>query len=106
MTSRIAAVGDAHAQRAHVLAEAAGDVVVLAVHVGRHHAAERDVAACPATTGVNQPRGRKSAVEAQQREPGLGAQDARVGVEGEDAVGEPRSRRRGAPRGAGSDASP
>ncbi len=39
--SSIAPVGDAQPQRAHVRAEAAGDVVVLAVHVGGDHAAER-----------------------------------------------------------------
>ena len=34
------AVGDAHAQGADMLAEAAHHVVVLAVHVGGDHAAE------------------------------------------------------------------
>ncbi len=37
-----APVGDAHLERADVLAEAAVDVVVLAVDVGGHHAAEGD----------------------------------------------------------------
>ena len=37
-----AVVGEAHAERAHVRAEAAGDVVVPAVHVAGDHAAERD----------------------------------------------------------------
>ena len=38
-----AAIGDAHAQRAHMLAETAFLVVVLAVNVGRDHPAQGNV---------------------------------------------------------------
>ena len=71
-----AAVGDAHAQRADVLAEAACHVVVLAVHVRGDHAAERHV------LRAGRDRAKPSRAEgtprcnAAQREPGLGAQHA------------------------------
>ena len=71
-------------------AEGARLVVVLAVHVRRHHAAERHVGR------AGEDRAREAArpedpVDLPEREPGLGAQDAGLGVEGEEAVRAPRT---------------
>jgi hypothetical protein len=86
-----AIVRDAHAQRADVLAEAAHHVVVLAVHVARHHAAERHVLGSR-IDGRRPAARREEGVELPQREARLGAQHAALGIEAEDPVRQARPR--------------
>ncbi len=69
----------------------AGHVVVLAVHVGRHHAAQGDELRARRDGAVEAAR-QQQPVHGPQRQAGLGAQDAGLRVEGRDAVGQ---RRRG-----------
>ena len=71
-----APVGHAHAQPQHVGAEAAVAVVVLAVHVGRHHAAQRDELRA-GRDGREEAAGQEEPVDLAQREAGLRAQRRR-----------------------------
>ena len=85
-----ATVRDAQQELAHVAADAAGAVVVLAVDVGGHHAAQRHLLG--ARRHRREPAAREQQpVQLAQREPRLGTQETARGIEGEDAVGEPRA---------------
>ncbi len=77
---------DPHQQPRHVRAEAAVDVVILAVHVGRHHAAEGDELG--AGGDGDEPAAREEeAVQLVERQPRLGPQHAGGRVEGQNSVG-------------------
>ena len=84
------AVGDAQRAARARGAEAAVDVVVLAVDVGGDHAAERHELRARRDRREEAAR-QEEPVDLAQREPGLGAQHAGRRVEGEDAVGERRA---------------
>jgi hypothetical protein len=86
-----AAIRDAQAQAPHVRAERAGAMVILAVHVGRHHAAQRDELGSRRDRRVEAAR-EEEPVERLHREARLRVQRARRRVEAEDAV---RQQRRG-----------
>ena len=76
------------------------DVVVLAVHVRRDHAAERDELRARRDRREEAARQEQRDAGRAQREAGLGAQHARRRIEREDAVGQrvsPRPRRPRAP---------
>jgi hypothetical protein len=82
-----APVGHAQRQARDVLADAAGHVVVLAVHVGGHRAPERDELR-PRRDRHEVAAREEDLEEAAQRQARLGAHHARLRVEREDAVGE------------------
>ena len=88
----LAPVGEREAQRAEVGAERAGGVVVLAVDVGRHHAAERHV------TGARHDRHREAAGRAASptrrasESPASARSTPALGIEGEQPVGAPARR--------------
>ena len=99
-----AVIGEAHPQRADVRAEAALQVMVLAVDVAGDHSAERHVlrSRCDGreeTSREDQP------VQLCERESCLCAENVRLRIEGEDPVGHAR-RHHAAPSGGGSELSP
>ena len=82
-----AAVGHAQAQGGDVGAEAAVPVVVVAVDVRRHHPAQGHELGAR-RDGQEEPAGQEEAVQLEHAQARLGAQEAGLGIEGEDAVGE------------------
>jgi hypothetical protein len=88
-----AVVGETHAQRTEMLAEAARAMVVLAVYVGGHHAAQRHRLG-PGRDRARPAPGQEQILELREREAGLRAQHAARRVEREQPIGEPRARQR------------
>ena len=72
--------GQPHAEAGHMVAEAARLVVVLAVDVGGHHAAERDELGAR-RDGGEPAAGHEQAVDFMERETGLAGEEARVFIE-------------------------
>ena len=78
-------VGDAHFERANVVTEVTIPVLVLSMHVGGYHASERDELGSRRYRGEPAP-GHEQAIELAKRKPRLGAKDAGIRIEREDAV--------------------
>ena len=81
-------IREAHAQRSHVGTEAAGAVVILAVYVAGHHAAQGDELRARGHRR-EEAAGYQYRVQLIEAEAGLGAHDAAGGIEGQDAIGQP-----------------
>ena len=86
-----AAVGDSQRQLLHVLADAPVTMMVLAVHVGRHHPAERHESRAGRDRGEPAAR-QEHPVQLIERESSLGVQQPGGPIEGEGPIGERRRR--------------